>query len=66
MGLGIPGIKAAIALQVKGQALEQPPDVPSSIASPLEHFELVVQTVARIYYYPTHSAAQPQEGGLRL
>lgn len=43
---------------LKRQTLEQPPDVPYSIASPLEHLELVVQTIHKAAVSGFTAAAQ--------
>src|SRR3954463_16565836 len=40
----MPPAEAPVAVHIKRQALEQPPDIAQTIAPPLEHLELVVQT----------------------
>ncbi len=43
MGARMPGAEPPVAVQVKRQALKQPPDSAQAIAASLEHLALVVQ-----------------------
>ena len=39
----MPEAEPPVAVQVKRQALKQPPDITQAIAASLEHLELVIQ-----------------------
>ncbi len=70
---GAPRAEPAIAIQIKRQPLEQPPDIPQSITAPLEYLEFVVQPfyeatglmVNKIVRNQVESAVQQLQKGIK-